>query len=124
MVERGGVRFGIVSVLDPAQRIITMTARDQEEYDGGPIPVATLRELVPRVREETDTIILLGHLGDAKYQIGRARSQRASMSAWWATAIAMSPPSVLSATPSCSVRPTRAATWGGRICSFARPTAG
>ncbi len=39
-----------------------MTAEDEgfEVAD----PVAVLRELVPRVRQEADTIVLLGHLGD------------------------------------------------------------
>ncbi len=62
VLERGGIRFGIVSVLDPKKRIITMAAGDAafEVAD----PVATLRELLPRLRKEADTIILLGHLGD------------------------------------------------------------
>jgi 2',3'-cyclic-nucleotide 2'-phosphodiesterase (5'-nucleotidase family) len=64
VVERGGVRFGIVSVLDPGFRIMSMTAQE-EEYDVAD-PVATLRELLPRVREVADTIVLLGHLGDAR----------------------------------------------------------
>lgn len=62
VVERGGVRFGIVSVLDPKKRIVTMTAADERfEVDD---PVATLRTVIPRLREECDTVVLLGHLGD------------------------------------------------------------
>jgi nucleotide-binding universal stress UspA family protein len=64
LVERAGITFGICSVLDPEQRIITMAAKepDLEVAD----PVATLRELVPQLREEADTVILLSHLGDRK----------------------------------------------------------
>ena len=62
VVERNGVRYGIVSVLDPSLKIITMTA-DEAEFTVDD-PVATLRALVPRVREEADCIILLGHLGE------------------------------------------------------------
>ena len=63
VVERGGMRFGIVSVLDPSQRIITMTPQEEEFTVAD--PVATLRELVPRIRKEADTIVLVGHLGDS-----------------------------------------------------------
>ncbi len=62
VVERGGVRYGIVSVLDPRQRIETLT-------DGGvrfsiADPLVTLRELLPRVRREADSVVLLAHLGE------------------------------------------------------------
>jgi len=64
IIKRGGITFGIVSVLDPAQKIITMTSDDSRfQVDD---PVATLRELVPRLREKVDTVVLLGHLGDAQ----------------------------------------------------------
>ena len=64
VVERGGIRFGLVSVLDPSFKIITMTSDDgdYEVLD----PVATLRELIPRMREEVDTVVLIGHLGDSQ----------------------------------------------------------
>ena len=64
VIERGGIRFGIISVLDTGYRIISMTPKD-DEFEVAD-PVATLRELLPRVREEADTIILLGHLGDKR----------------------------------------------------------
>jgi len=63
VVERGGITFGIVSVMDPAQKIITM-ASGGEEFEVLE-PVAVLREVVPRMRDKVDTVILLGHLGDA-----------------------------------------------------------
>jgi len=63
VIEKNGITFGVVSVMDPNQRIITMTSNDPgfEVRD----PVAVLRELLPRMREEVDTIVLAGHLGDA-----------------------------------------------------------
>ena len=66
VVERGGVRFGVVSVLDPALRIITLTGEEQGFAVAD--PVATLRELLPRVRREADTVVLVGHLGEATTQ--------------------------------------------------------
>ena len=62
VVERAGLRFGVVSVMDPAQKIISMSAKDIE-YDVAD-PVATLREVVPRLREQCDTVVLLSHLGE------------------------------------------------------------
>lgn len=62
VIARGGIRFGIVSVLDPNKRIITMSADGSGfEVDD---PVATLRTVLPRLRQECDTVVLLGHLGD------------------------------------------------------------
>ena len=62
IIERGGVHFGIISVLDPKQKIITMSPHDLEfQVDD---PVATLRSLIPQVRQEAETIIVLSHLGD------------------------------------------------------------
>ena len=62
VVERSGIKFGIVSVLDPRHKIISMSAEDEvfqvEE------PVAVLRDLLPRLREQADSIILLSHLGE------------------------------------------------------------
>ncbi|MFO7654266.1 MAG: multiheme c-type cytochrome [Candidatus Krumholzibacteriia bacterium] len=63
VVERGGVRVGIVSVADPAQRIITMTAQDASFTVDD--PATALNRVLPRLREEADTIVLLAHLGDA-----------------------------------------------------------
>lgn len=63
VVEKNGIRFGIVSVLDEGQKIITMTSQDPGLEVRPPVPV--LRELLPRMRQECDTIVLLGHLGDA-----------------------------------------------------------
>lgn len=64
VVERGGIKFGFVSVLDPDVKIVTMTTDDGdfEILD----PVTVLRELIPRLRTQADTVVLLGHLGDAK----------------------------------------------------------
>ncbi len=64
VIKRGGITFGIVSVLDPAQKIITMTS-DDGQFEVAD-PVAVLRELVPRLREKVNTVILLGHLGDVR----------------------------------------------------------
>ena len=63
VVERGGVRFGLISVLDPSLRIVTLTG-DEDQFTVAD-PVATLRELIPRVRKEAQTIVLVGHLGEA-----------------------------------------------------------
>lgn len=60
VVEKAGLRFGIVSVLAPHLKIVSMTPRE-EEYTVDD-PVATLRELVPRLREKVDSIIVLAHL--------------------------------------------------------------
>jgi 2',3'-cyclic-nucleotide 2'-phosphodiesterase (5'-nucleotidase family) len=60
VVQKGGVRFGIVSVLDPAEPFITMTAQD-EAYQVDD-PVATLRTVIPELRKQAQTIILLSHL--------------------------------------------------------------
>ena len=64
VVERGGVKFGFISVLDPDLKIVTMTT-DDGDFEILE-PVAVLRELIPRLRPQVDTIVLLGHLGDAK----------------------------------------------------------
>ncbi|MBK7769087.1 MAG: hypothetical protein IPI48_00755 [bacterium] len=62
VVERNGVKYGIVSVLDPAQQILTLTGGEGQFTVAD--PVATLRELLPRVRKEADSIVLLSHLGE------------------------------------------------------------
>ena len=63
MIERGGVRFGIVSVLGSQYKIISMSARDDAlRVDD---PVTTLREVLPEMRRAgAETIVLLSHLGD------------------------------------------------------------
>ncbi len=63
LVERGGVSFGIISVIDPGYRLMSMEAQDEPlRVDD---PVATLRELIPEVRRAgAETIILLSHMGD------------------------------------------------------------
>lgn len=63
VVERGGIRFGIVSVLDPALRIVTLTGEEGAFTVAD--PVATLRELLPRLRAQAQTVVLVGHLGEA-----------------------------------------------------------
>jgi len=60
IVRKGGQVFGIVSVLDPAEKIITMSARDEEFVVDD--PVATLRTLLPELRREARTIVLLSQL--------------------------------------------------------------
>jgi hypothetical protein len=60
--ERAGIRFGICSVTDPSYKFITLSG-DDAAFDVDD-PTATLRELIPRLREEVDTVILLSHLGD------------------------------------------------------------
>jgi 2',3'-cyclic-nucleotide 2'-phosphodiesterase (5'-nucleotidase family) len=67
VVERNEIKYGIISVLDPALKILTMTADDPGLEVLDPVPV--LRELLPKVRKEADTIILLGHLGDATTEV-------------------------------------------------------
>jgi 2',3'-cyclic-nucleotide 2'-phosphodiesterase (5'-nucleotidase family) len=63
VVERGGVRFGIVSVLDPGQRITTLTGEEMGLVVAD--PVRTLREVIPRLRKEASTVVLLAHVGDS-----------------------------------------------------------
>ncbi len=63
VVTKNGIRFGIVSVLDPQQKIITMDPDDGEfRVDD---PVATLRGVLPRLRGVCDTVVLLAHTGEA-----------------------------------------------------------
>jgi len=62
IAERNGIKFGLVSVLAPTQKIISMDTKDQgvEVKDA----LTTLRTVLPKMRKETDCIILLGHLGE------------------------------------------------------------
>lgn len=61
IVEKNGIKFGLVSVLNTKFKIITMTDVDAglEVKD----PVAALRDVMPRLREKVDTVVLLGHMG-------------------------------------------------------------
>lgn len=60
VVKKGGLRFGFVSVMAPHLKVVSMTPKEERfRIDE---PVATLRELVPRLRREADTVILLSHL--------------------------------------------------------------
>ncbi len=62
VVEKNGIRFGIVSILDPQQKIITMDASEaQFRVDD---PIAALRDVIPKLREKCDTVVLLSHMGD------------------------------------------------------------
>jgi hypothetical protein len=64
IIERGGVKVGIISVLDPELTIVSMSPHDPEfKVDD---PRATLRTLIPQVRREAPTILLLSHLNDKK----------------------------------------------------------
>ena len=67
VVERSGIRYGIVSVLDPRYKIITMSNQEENFVVDDPIPV--LRELLPRLRKEADTIVLLAHLGEQQSEV-------------------------------------------------------
>ncbi len=59
IVRKDSQVFGIVSVLDPAEKFISMSARDEAlRIDD---PVATLRLLVPQIRREAKTVVLLSH---------------------------------------------------------------
>ena len=62
IVERSGIKYGIVSVMDPVHKIITMTAEEDVFQVDEPLPV--LRDLLPRLRKEADSILLLSHLGE------------------------------------------------------------
>ncbi|MBU0743134.1 hypothetical protein KKG45_13345 [bacterium] len=63
LIERGGVTFGVCSVLDPEQQIMTMSAK--EEVYQVDDPTQSLEGLVPRMREAgAQSIVLLSHLGD------------------------------------------------------------
>jgi 2',3'-cyclic-nucleotide 2'-phosphodiesterase (5'-nucleotidase family) len=62
VVEKSGLRIGICSVLDPRHKIISM-ANAEEVYQVDD-PVATLRDLLPRLRQQADSVLLLSHLGE------------------------------------------------------------
>lgn len=62
VVTKNGIRFGIVSVLDPQQKIISMNP-DEPEYRVDD-PVATLRQVLPRLRGLCDTVVLIAHTGE------------------------------------------------------------
>ena len=62
IVERAGLRIGICAVLDPAHKIVSMAARDVEYIIDD--PVVALRELIPELRKQVQTVIVLSHMGD------------------------------------------------------------
>ncbi len=62
VVERNGIKFGLVSVLAPNQKIITMTSDESEIVVKDAL--AALRTVIPKLRKEADCVILLGHLGE------------------------------------------------------------
>lgn len=62
VVERNGVKYGITSVLDPQQQILTLTGGEGQFTVAD--PVATLRELLPRLRKEAECVVLLSHMGE------------------------------------------------------------
>jgi cytochrome c554/c'-like protein len=65
MIERAGLKIGICSVLDPQQRIITMSAKDEEFTVAD--PVGALREVLPRMRKAgAQSVIVIAHVGDQK----------------------------------------------------------
>jgi 2',3'-cyclic-nucleotide 2'-phosphodiesterase (5'-nucleotidase family) len=65
MVEKGGIKFGICSVIDPSQKINSMSAKTEEYLLDDPLTI--LRDLIPEMRKTgAQTIILLSHLGDKK----------------------------------------------------------
>ncbi len=62
IVERNGIKYGITSVLDPAEQIMTLTGGEgQFKVDD---PAATLNELLPKLRKECACVVLLSHLGE------------------------------------------------------------
>lgn len=61
IVERGGVRFGIVAVLDPNEPVVTMTDKKDEQYQIDD-PITVLRDLLPLIRQKAQTVVLLSHL--------------------------------------------------------------
>ncbi len=63
VVTKNGIRFGIVSVLDPQQKIITMNP-DEGEFRVDD-PVTTLRQVLPRLRGLCDTVVLIAHTGES-----------------------------------------------------------
>ncbi len=65
MVERAGFKIGVCSVLDAEQRILTMSAQDEEYTVDEPLSV--LRDLLPRMRAAgAQTVVVIAHLGDQK----------------------------------------------------------
>lgn len=67
IVERGGLRVGIFSVMGTTHRIVSMSARDIEyQVDD---PAETMRALVPRLREQCDTVVLLSHIGERPTEV-------------------------------------------------------
>lgn len=60
VVERGGVRFGLISVVDPAWA----TAPYDGKVDGLSIedPAAALARELPRLREQCDVVVLLSNM--------------------------------------------------------------
>lgn len=60
VVKKGGQVFGIVSVFDPAEKVTTMAAKDEVYVVDD--PVATLRTLLPEIRKQARTIVLLSQL--------------------------------------------------------------
>lgn len=67
VVEKNGIKFGIVSVLDPEKKIVTMNAEEPEfRVDD---PVATLRLLLPRLRALCDTVVLVAHTGEQSLDV-------------------------------------------------------
>lgn len=64
LIERGGITFGVCSVMDVTYQIMTMSAKDETfQVDD---PTATLTDLIPRMREAgAESIVLLSHLGDS-----------------------------------------------------------
>ena len=64
LIERGGITFGVVSVMDPEVPVITTSA--QEESFQIDDPVEALQGALPRMREAgAQTIVLLSHMGDS-----------------------------------------------------------
>jgi hypothetical protein len=72
VIERGGLRFAITGVVEPADRF--RTHRDVEEVGVEfADPYESLKELLPKMRTESDFVILLAHTGfvSAEELVGR-----------------------------------------------------
>ncbi|MBC8424176.1 hypothetical protein H8E07_08645 [bacterium] len=64
LIERGGITFGVCSVLDPESQIMSMAAK--EEIYQVEDAAETLNALIPRLRDAgAQTIVVLAHMGDA-----------------------------------------------------------
>lgn len=61
IIEKNGIRYGIIGVCTAETYVMSsQNVKDSVHFEP---PVHVLRELVPKVREKSDVIIVLGHTG-------------------------------------------------------------